>query len=179
MTLPRALVALALAGGVLATAGCDLSDLGNYRDPAAAPAPAATPAPAAAPAMVPAATQLRPATVLRAKAVRKFGTLVVDVHGLVLYRSGKDSARPPVSRCTGACLKTWRPVLLGATDFEVAGVDPALVGTIGRGAGVRQLTLAGWPVYTFAQDRPGTVLGYCKAGFSPITPEGASTTMSG
>ena len=175
MKLPRALTVLALAGGVLATAACDLSDLGSYREPAAAAETA--PAPAAAP--VPAAAELSPAPVMRARVVRKFGTLVTDVRGMVLYRSDRDSARPSVSRCAGACTRTWIPALVTGDEPTVAGIDPALVGSVRRDGGVRQLTLAGWPVYTFVKDKPGQVLGQCKAGFFAITPEGARTTMLG
>jgi predicted lipoprotein with Yx(FWY)xxD motif len=179
MKLPRALTALALGGGILATTGCNLSHLGNYRAAAAAPAPVATAAPAPTPAMVPAATELRPPVVMRTRDIPKFGPLATDGRGLTLYRSDADSADPSVSRCTGACLATWRPVLLHGTDFEVVGIDPGLVGTVRRAGGERQLTLAGWPVYTFATDRPGTVLGNCKGTFAPITPTGATSTMRG
>lgn len=180
MKLRHALIGLALAGGVLSTAACDLSDLGSYGDSAAAaPAPAPAPAAAALPEP-PAAAELAPAPVLRARATRTFGTLVTDARGMVLYRSDRDSARPSVSRCAGACTRTWLPALVPAgAEPTVAGVDPALVGSVRRAGGVRQLTLAGWPVYTFAKDKPGQVLGQCKAGFFAITPEGAKTTMTG
>lgn len=175
----RAVTMLVLAGAALSTAACDLTDLGSYRTPAAAAATTSpTPAPAAAPAAVPqlAPIMLTPPTVLRAKAVKRIGTLVVDARGLTLYRSDRDSARPPVSRCTGACLKAWQPALVSTTDFAVAGVDPDLVGTIRHGK-ARQLTIAGHPVYTFFQDRPGDVKGVCKVGFLPISPEGAKIVM--
>jgi predicted lipoprotein with Yx(FWY)xxD motif len=177
----RAVTMLVLAGAALSTAACDLTDLGSYRTQAAAAAPSTTPVPTPAitPAPVPeiAPIVLKPPTVLRAKAVRKIGTLVVDARGLTLYRSDRDSARPSRSRCTGACLKAWRPALVTGTDFTVVGIDQSLVGTIARGQGTRQLTLAGWPVYTFVQDRPGDVKGVCKAGFFPISPEGAKIIM--
>jgi predicted lipoprotein with Yx(FWY)xxD motif len=167
----RAVTMLVLAGAALSTAACDLTDLGSYRTQAAAAATSPAPTPAIAPIM------LQPPTVLRARAVKKIGTLVVDAKGLTLYRSDRDSAHPSRSRCTGACLKAWRPALVTGTDFIVAGIDQSLVGTIARGKGARQLTLAGWPVYTFVQDRPGDVKGVCKVGFFPISPEGAKITM--
>jgi predicted lipoprotein with Yx(FWY)xxD motif len=179
----RAVIMLVLAGAALSTAACDLTDLGSYRTQAAAAAESPAPTPAITPAPVPeiAPIMLTPPTVLRARAVRKIGTLVVDARGRTLYRSDRDSARPSRSRCTGACLKAWRPALVTGTDFTVVGIDRSLVGTIargrGRGRGTRQLTLAGWPVYTFVQDRPGDVKGVCKAGFFPISPEGAKITM--
>jgi predicted lipoprotein with Yx(FWY)xxD motif len=175
----RAVTMIVLAGAALSTAACDLTDLGSYRTQAAAAA--TSPAPAITPAPVPqiAPIMLQPPTVLRARATRKLGTLVVDAHGLTLYRSDRDSTRPPRSRCTGACLKFWRPALVTGTDFAVVGIGRDLVGTIARGRGTRQLTLAGSPLYTFVQDRPGDVKGVCKAGFFPISPEGAKISMGG
>lgn len=179
MTLARTTALLALAGAVLSTAACDLTSLGSYRTPAAAeaPAPAVEVAPGAQ--LAPAAAVTAPAPVLRARATGRFGTLVVDARGRTLYRSDKDSARPPASRCTGKCLRTWIPALVTDPDFTVVGVDRSLVGTIARAGGARQLTLAGRPLYTFVKDRPGQVLGQCKAGFFATTPEGAKTTMRG
>lgn len=174
----RAVALLVLAGAALSTTACDVTDLGSYRTQAAAAAtPAPTPAitPAPGPQIAPIA--LMPPTVLRAKAKVKIGTLVVNAKGLTLYRSDKDSARPSRSRCAGPCLKAWRPTLVTGTDFLVVGIDRSLVGTIAHGSGARQLTLAGWPVYTFVQDRPGDVKGVCKVGFFPISPEGAKITM--
>lgn len=179
MRTARAVTMLALAGAALSAAACDVTDLGSYRTQAAAAATSPAPAPAITPAPVPeiAPIMLTPPTVLRAKVNKKAGTLVVDAKGLTLYRSDKDSARPSRSRCTGACLKAWRPALVTGTDFTVVGIDRSLVGTVARGNGTRQLTLAGWPVYTFVQDRPGDVKGVCKVGFFPISPEGAKITM--
>jgi predicted lipoprotein with Yx(FWY)xxD motif len=173
----RAVTMIVLAGAALSTAACDLTDLGSYRTQAAAAA--TSPAPAVTPASAPPLAQImmQPPTVLRAKANRKIGTLVVDARGLTLYRSERDSAHPPRSRCTGACLTFWRPALVTGTDFTVVGIDRDLVGTIARGDGTRQLTLAGRPVYTFVDDRPGDVKGVCKAGFFPISPEGDKITM--
>ena len=182
MTLARTAALFALAGAVLSTAACDLTNLGSYDTPAAAEQEA-TPAPAGAAvgpgAQLAPAVAARPAPVLRAKAIGRFGTLVVDSRGRTLYRSDKDSVRPPASRCTGACLKTWIPALVPDTEIAVVGIDRALVGSIPRAGGTRQLTLGGRPLYTFAKDRPGQVLGQCKAGFFATTPEGAKTTMRG
>ena len=118
---------------------------------------------------------------LRAKVIAPFGTLVVDGQGRTLYRSDRDRARPPLSRCAGACAKTWPPATVTSPDqVRVAGIDPDLVGTLRRQDGRLQLTLAGHPLYRFAQDRkPGDLKGQCKDGvFFAATPEGGKTTMS-
>ena len=178
MTLARTTTLLALAVAVLCTAACDLTGLGSYRTPAAAEEPAAPPA------VVEPGAQLAPAAsvaepVLRARVVGRLGTLVVDARGRTLYRSDRDSARPPASRCDATCLKTWIPALLTDPEFSVIGIDRSLVGSIPRPGGARQLTLGGRPLYTFVKDRPGQALGQCKAGFFAVTPEGAKTTMRG
>lgn len=178
MTPARTTALLALAGAVLSTAACDLTSLGSYRPPAAAGASTAPPD-AVAPGAQLAPAAAAPAPVLRARVVGRFGTLVVDARGRTLYRSDSDSARPPASRCTGACLATWIPALVTEPEFAVVGVDRSLVGTIPRSGGARQLTLAGRPLYTFVKDRPGQALGQCRAGFFATTPEGAKTTMRG
>ncbi len=105
-------------------------------------------------------------------------TILVDGDGFTLYRSSRDSARPPTSACRGECTNTWRPVIAAevAADQErvrLRGVDPAVVGSNLRADGSRQLTIAGWPVYRFRGDhRPGATDGHCVDGFSAITPEG-------
>ncbi len=179
MTLARSAALLALAGAVLSTAACDLTSLGSYRTPAAAEE-AAPPAVAVAPgAQLAPVVAVPPAPVLRARAVGRLGTLVVDTRGRTLYRSDRDSARPPASRCDATCLKTWIPALVTDPEFTVVGIDRSLVGSIPRAGGARQLTLGGRPLYTFVKDRPGQALGQCKAGFFAVTPEGAKTTMRG
>jgi predicted lipoprotein with Yx(FWY)xxD motif len=113
---------------------------------------------------------------LRAKPTRQHGTLVVDAAGMTLYRSDKDSASPPTSRCAGACAKLWKPVSPTVADLWAAGIDQSIVGTVVRADGTRQLTLAGWPVYRFVKDaRPGDVAGQCKGGFFAVTPQGGKS----
>jgi predicted lipoprotein with Yx(FWY)xxD motif len=81
------------------------------------------------------------------------GTVVTDATGHVMHRFDKDSASPPTTTCTDACATQWPPVLLPqGRQPELMGVDPAAVGTVTRPDGSRQLTLAGWPLYTNAAD---------------------------
>ncbi|GAA1838932.1 hypothetical protein GCM10009836_17450 [Pseudonocardia ailaonensis] len=81
------------------------------------------------------------------------GTVVTDGSGHVLHRFDKDSAAPPTSTCTGACATTWQPFLLpDGQQPELMGVDAAKVGTVKRADGGTQLTLAGWPLYTWSRD---------------------------
>jgi predicted lipoprotein with Yx(FWY)xxD motif len=172
-TLARAFVAIAVAATAATLSACDVANLGTST-PSTAPAPAArwtAPQPAAV-----AGLQHRAEPTLRAKPTRQHGTLVVDAAGMTLYRSDKDSASPPTSRCAGACAKLWKPVSPTVADLWAAGIDQSIVGTVARADGTRQLTLAGWPVYRFVKDaRPGDVAGQCKGGFFAVTPQGGKS----
>jgi predicted lipoprotein with Yx(FWY)xxD motif len=101
------------------------------------------------------------------------GQIVVDGRGFVLYRSDRDSARPTRSTCTGTCLKQWLPAM-ATGDLQIAGIDRELVGRFTRPDGTVQLTLAGWPLYGFAEDRmPGDVNGQGSNGvWHVIAPSG-------
>jgi predicted lipoprotein with Yx(FWY)xxD motif len=85
---------------------------------------------------------------------RKFGTILVSSKGRTLYRYTID--RKNVNRCTSdpACNKYWPPLLVkaGAKPTAGAGAKAAMLGTIKAKNGMRQVTYAGWPLYTFAGD---------------------------
>jgi predicted lipoprotein with Yx(FWY)xxD motif len=101
------------------------------------------------------------------------GPIVTDDDMFTLYRSDRDTAAPPTSRCTGACAATWRPVLVGGKVIFDGG-DQSLVGTVVRPDGTRQLTLKGWPLYRYTGDRyEGDTNGEGVDGvWSAITPNG-------
>ena len=85
----------------------------------------------------------------------KFGTMLVSATGRTLYRYTVDSKG--VNRCTSnaTCNKYWPPLLVKATAKPTAGtgVKASLLGTIkAKAAGMRQVTYAGFPLYTFAGD---------------------------
>jgi predicted lipoprotein with Yx(FWY)xxD motif len=84
--------------------------------------------------------------------VGDFGKVVVDGKGSTLYVFGKDTAKPPKSNCDGDCAAMWPPVKAGSSTPKVDGVDASLVGTVTRSDGSEQVTLNGWPLYTFAKD---------------------------
>ncbi|MEV0681749.1 hypothetical protein AB0I60_35025 [Actinosynnema sp. NPDC050436] len=100
------------------------------------------------------------ATLLGTAAVPTLGTVLTDGKGMTLYRFDEDTAKPSASTCDGECAAKWPPLVAQAAEFEVSGVDRALVSTVDRADGVRQVTVAGWPVYRFAQDTaPGDAKG--------------------
>ncbi|WP_158852053.1 hypothetical protein [Saccharothrix deserti] len=93
------------------------------------------------------------------------GTVLTDGEGLTLYRFDKDTAKPSASTCDGDCAVKWPPVLATSGDVRVRGVDQSLVATFDRADGTRQVTVAGWPVYRFAEDTaPGQAKGQGVAG---------------
>ncbi|WP_447003542.1 COG4315 family predicted lipoprotein [Saccharothrix isguenensis] len=89
------------------------------------------------------------------KSVPKMGDVVQDGDGRTLYRFDKDTPTPAKSNCEGQCAVTWPPVLSSGAP-QLQGVDPALVSTVKRADGSEQVTLDGWPLYTYAKDEaPG------------------------
>ncbi len=104
------------------------------------------------------AAQPRPAGL---QLVRGFnsGPIVVDGSGRTVYGFVQDKTSPARSACTGKCAETWRPVPF-TEDFKITGLDQSMVGSVDRPGGVKQATLAGRPLYTFACDSmPGEMTG--------------------
>ncbi|MFG1806403.1 hypothetical protein [Streptomyces sp. NPDC049040] len=79
------------------------------------------------------------------------GSILVNGKGFTLYRFDKDTDNPPASHCAGTCAALW-PAAPAADAASVKGVDPALVGSITGAGGVKQLTIGGWPMYTYSAD---------------------------
>lgn len=134
-------------------------DYGDVQEPLAPPtseeaAPVEEPA-ADAPEGQAAPAPSGPQVTLVGKSVPKMGEVVQDGDGRTLYRFDKDTPDPAKSNCEGQCAVTWPPVLSNGTP-QLQGVDPALVSTVKRADGTDQVTLDGWPLYTYAKDEaPG------------------------
>ncbi|MDQ2588534.1 hypothetical protein CKY47_32185 [Saccharothrix yanglingensis] len=143
MTLTRAVAlgAAALLGTAL------LGACGQVATPTAG-----TPLQAGAAGDEPVVERFAGAAELATTVVPELGAVLTDGEGLTLYRFDGDTAKPPTATCAGACARTWPPALATSGDVEVQGVDQALVGTVDRADGTRQITVAGWPVYRFAED---------------------------
>ncbi|MDX6265153.1 MAG: hypothetical protein QOH84_6841 [Kribbellaceae bacterium] len=91
-------------------------------------------------------------TKLATAKVGNFGEVVVDGTGRTLYVFDNDTSDPSKSNCDGGCAAMWPPVPAGTGTPQLDGVDASLVGTVTRTDGSKQLTLAGSPVYEFAND---------------------------
>jgi predicted lipoprotein with Yx(FWY)xxD motif len=107
----------------------------------------------------------------------QMGWFITDADGLPLYRYDKDVPKPSKSNCEGECAKAWKPVLADKTPMAT-GVDPISMGVLTRPDGTKQLTIQGWPQYTFAEDKaPGDMKGQGKGGVWFVTaPNGAKIT---
>ncbi|MEW2306423.1 hypothetical protein AB0958_41855 [Streptomyces sp. NPDC006655] len=177
--IPRRIVPNLVAG--LASAfllgACGSSTAAAPAAPAApassAPAPPATSA-ASTPATGSGPVSGSPDTVtsVTARTLNGVGIVVTDDRGLALYRYDKDQPSPSKWTCSGACTKTWIPVIV-QDSVQTSGVEKSLLGTVHRN-GRTQLTLAGWPLYRYVGDTAaGQVNGQGKDGeWYAVTPAG-------
>ena len=85
------------------------------------------------------------------------GKVLVDSNGKTLYAFAADS--PGKSNCTDTCLQYWPAAKAAGTVSHSSDVTAKLA-TIKRSDGATQLTVNGWPVYTYAADSgPGQATG--------------------
>jgi predicted lipoprotein with Yx(FWY)xxD motif len=80
------------------------------------------------------------------------GTIVVDAEGMTVYMFDKDTQGSGESSCTGGCLEAWPPVIAESDSPAVEGVTGD-VATITRDDGTVQVTLDGWPLYYWQDDK--------------------------
>jgi predicted lipoprotein with Yx(FWY)xxD motif len=84
------------------------------------------------------------------------GKILVDSEGMTLYYFQKDQKGSGKSKCEGACAEAWPPLITEGEPEAMTGVKAAMLGTIQRKDGTTQVTYAGWPLYTFVEDKkPG------------------------
>ncbi len=79
------------------------------------------------------------------------GSILVDSQGKTLYRFSADHRN--ASTCSGVCAQAWPPLVVppGTSPTTGSGVKGTL-GTLTRADGTVQVTVDGWPLYTFAAD---------------------------
>jgi predicted lipoprotein with Yx(FWY)xxD motif len=86
----------------------------------------------------------------------RFGKILFDARGRVLYTYSTDRRTKP-SRCYGICAREW-PVYFAKGRLRAGkGVRQSLIGTTRRRDGRRQVTYNGWPLYYYAHEGPGEV----------------------
>ena len=114
-------------------------------------------------------------TQVSASAAGDLNPVLINAVGRTLYRFDNDTAHPSKSNCDGSCAVKWPPVLVkpGATIF-VDGVSPSEIGTVKRDDGTIQVTVGGWPAYTFSGDsKAGDINGEGVGGtWYGLTPTG-------
>jgi predicted lipoprotein with Yx(FWY)xxD motif len=85
------------------------------------------------------------------------GTILTDSNGMTLYGFAADSQG--TSNCDAQCLQYWPPVSPGSTSKAPTNVS-ATLGQITGTDGSPQLTVNGWPMYTYSGDSaPGDTAG--------------------
>ncbi|WP_033261912.1 lipoprotein [Amycolatopsis vancoresmycina] len=105
-----------------------------------------------------------PATVGTAD-VDGLGPVLTDSAGRTLYLFTKDGKGSGKSTCDGACAQKWPPLPADGRITVAGGIDAGLVGRVRRPDGTSQVTVGGWPVYTYAQDTaPGEASGHGAGG---------------
>jgi predicted lipoprotein with Yx(FWY)xxD motif len=129
---PRLTALLAL--GVLALAACGGSSYGG----SAATKPSASNKAAAASGAAVATGQT------------DVGTVLVDGSGKTLYAFAADAKDH--SNCSGSCAQYWPPVTVAKGSPTASKDVTATLGTTTRSDGSMQLTVNGWPMYTYAGD---------------------------
>jgi predicted lipoprotein with Yx(FWY)xxD motif len=117
---------------------------------------------------------------LNATTVGQLGPVVTDGTGLTLYRFDHDTNMPSTSNCVGACVASWPPFLAFSDEVRLKGIDKAVVGTVTRQDGTKQVTISGWPVYHYAKDStPGQAGGQGVQGtWFAVTPQGKKATAT-
>jgi predicted lipoprotein with Yx(FWY)xxD motif len=131
LVVPRLTALLAL--GVLALAACGGSSYGG----SAATQPSASKAAATSGAAV-------------ATGQTDVGTVLVDGSGKTLYAFAADAKDH--SNCSGSCAQYWPPVIVAKGSPTASKDVTATLGTTARSDGSMQLTVDGWPMYTYAGD---------------------------
>ncbi|MEQ0557513.1 SCO0930 family lipoprotein [Amycolatopsis sp. NEAU-NG30] len=93
------------------------------------------------------------------------GPVLTDREGHTLYLFTKDGKGSGKSTCDGDCARKWPPVLAGGRITVAESIDTGLIGQLRRADGTMQVTVGGWPVYTYAQDAaPGEANGHGAGG---------------
>jgi predicted lipoprotein with Yx(FWY)xxD motif len=101
-----------------------------------------------APAPVPAAVKV---------GASDYGEILFDGRGRALYAFTRDPSGESV--CTGDCAAAWPPYVARGRLRAGKGARQALLGTVKRPEGTRQVAYGGRPLYYYVGDRePGQVL---------------------
>jgi predicted lipoprotein with Yx(FWY)xxD motif len=103
------------------------------------------------------------------------GSVLVDSEGFTLYYFEKDKGGK--SACYGNCAQIWPPLTTEGPAEAKGGAVAAKLGTTERSDGTVQVTYAGWPLYTYVDDKKagennGTDSKAFGASWYPLHPNG-------
>jgi predicted lipoprotein with Yx(FWY)xxD motif len=91
----------------------------------------------------------------------KYGTVLADRFGKTLYAFAAD--KKGHSNCDPTCLSYWPLVPAKSGALKAPSGASAKLGTLTRADGASQLTVNGWPMYTYVGDgKPGQATGQGK-----------------
>ena len=101
--------------------------------------------------LAPATMAERSSTLTLKAGSSSFGKVLFDGRGFAVYAFTRDDGR---SACYDACAKAWPPYFAPNGALSTGpGVKHALLGTVKRRNGRRQVTYAGKPLYYYVGDR--------------------------
>lgn len=86
----------------------------------------------------------------------EYGRVLFSGSDRALYLFTRDARR--TTRCYGACAEAWPPFYAKGRPRAASGVRQALLGTIRRRDGRRQVTYRGRPLYFYVSDPPRRIL---------------------
>jgi predicted lipoprotein with Yx(FWY)xxD motif len=88
------------------------------------------------------------------------GKILVDGAGYTVYEFAKDRRNKDVCVNISGCLEVWPALTTNGKAQAGRGVKSSLIGTITLPGGVKQVTYAGHPLYTYIVDgAPGDATG--------------------
>lgn len=80
------------------------------------------------------------------------GTILVNSRGFTLYAFTLDKRNRDACAKIAHCLAAWPPVTTSGKALAGPGVRRGLIGTLTLKGGVKQVTYAGHPLYTYVGD---------------------------
>lgn len=80
------------------------------------------------------------------------GMILVNTRGFTVYAFTRDRRNKDNCAKVSGCLSVWPPVTTSGKAIAGPGVNSRLIGTITLKNGVKQVTYAGHPLYTYVAD---------------------------
>jgi predicted lipoprotein with Yx(FWY)xxD motif len=148
-------IAVLLAAGVLALAGCGDDDSSDSGDTARDEAPGAAAQQPDTETTTERDAPPEPAGTEVKIDDSEFGPMLFGDDGQAIYIFENDPKGKTV--CYGECAAAWPPVFTDGKPQAGKGVKQSLLGTVKRRDGKRQVTYAGKPLYYYANEKPGEV----------------------